>query len=91
MPDRSTQFILWFDEIGIEDVGLVGGKNASLGEMYRLLTSKGVRIPNGFAITAAAYRYILQHAGIEDEIKRALKGLDTHDVEDLARRGHRVW
>ncbi len=90
MPDRSTQFILWFDEIGIEDVGLVGGKNASLGEMYRLLTSKGVRIPNGFAITAAAYRYILQHAGIEDEIKRALKGLDTHDVEDLARRGHRV-
>jgi len=90
VSDKSSQFVLWFDEIGIEDVGLVGGKNASLGEMYRLLAPKGVRIPNGFAITAYAYRYLIERAGIQEELKRALKGLDTMDVEDLARRGHRI-
>ena len=64
------KFILWFNEIGIEDVPLVGGKNASLGEMYQKLHENGIRIPNGFAITAYAYRYFLKYAGIEDEIKK---------------------
>ena len=50
-----SQYIKWFNELGIEDVDLVGGKNASLGEMYNQLTSKGVRIPNGFATTSAAF------------------------------------
>ena len=49
---HATEYILWFDDISIDDVPLVGGKNASLGEMYRHLTSKGVNIPHGFAITA---------------------------------------
>ncbi|HDH16152.1 MAG TPA: hypothetical protein ENG90_06705, partial [Gammaproteobacteria bacterium] len=48
-------YIRWFEKLGIEDIPLVGGKNASLGEMYRELTPQGVKIPNGFAITADAY------------------------------------
>ncbi len=53
--------IKWFNEIGIEDVAEVGGKNASLGEMYRNLTEEGVRVPNGFAVTAGAYKYVLDY------------------------------
>lgn len=87
---EEKKFILWFREIGMEDVPLVGGKNASLGEMYQKLESKGIKVPNGFAITAYAYRYFLKYAGIEDEIKKILKGLDTHNLEDLMRRGREV-
>src|SRR3989339_1908963 len=72
----KNKFIRWFDEIGIKDVPLVGGKNASLGEMYRNLTRKGVRIPNGFAVTAYAYNYVLQKAGIKNELKKILSNLD---------------
>ena len=54
-----SQYIKWFKELGMKDVELVGGKNASLGEMYQNLTHEGIRIPNGFAITAEAYKYIL--------------------------------
>ena len=68
MPDRSKNFVLWFNEIGIDDVPMVGGKCASLGEMYGKLHDKGINIPNGFAITAYAYRYFLKYAGIEDEV-----------------------
>ena len=57
-----AKYIKWFADIAIEDIPLVGGKNASLGEMYRQLTAKGVRVPNGFAITAEAYRYVLDRA-----------------------------
>ncbi|MBU0472347.1 MAG: phosphoenolpyruvate synthase [Nanoarchaeota archaeon] len=88
--DKANQFILWFDQLGIEDVPIVGGKNASLGEMYRNLVPKGVKIPNGFAITAYAYRYLLEKAGVEDHIKQALEGLNTHDMHNLAERGHKV-
>ncbi len=88
--DSEKKFILWFSEIGIADVPLVGGKNASLGEMYRKLKSKGIRVPNGFAITAYAYRYLLKYAGIEEEIKKILKGLDTHDLNNLMIRGREV-
>ena len=87
---RSKKFILWFSELGIVDVPIVGGKNASLGEMYRKLGKKGVRVPNGFAITAHAYFYFIKKAKIDDDIRRILKGLNTHDVEDLARRGQKV-
>jgi pyruvate,water dikinase len=90
MTTRDEQLILWFDELGISDIPLVGGKNASLGEMYRLLTKKGVRIPNGFAITATAYRFFLEGAGIMDQMREALKGLDTSNMRQLAERGHRV-
>ncbi|NOY16647.1 MAG: phosphoenolpyruvate synthase [Gammaproteobacteria bacterium] len=80
-------YIRWFEKLGIEDIPLVGGKNASLGEMYRELTPQGVKIPNGFAITADAYRYMLDKAGAWDALHKALDGLDASDVNDLARRG----
>ena len=88
--NREDKLILWFDEITIPDVPLVGGKNASLGEMYQNLTKKGVTIPGGFAITATAYRYLIAEAGIEQAIRDALKGLDTHDMGNLQKRGEAV-
>jgi pyruvate,water dikinase len=87
---RDKKLILWFNEISIGDVPLVGGKNASLGEMYQRLTSKGVNIPGGFAITAYAYRYLIKEAHIEEAIKDALAGLNTHDMENLQKRGEKV-
>ena len=88
--NNHKKFILWFNEIGIGDVPLVGGKNASLGEMYQKLHEKGIKIPNGFAITAYAYRYFLKYAGIEDEIKKVLKDLDTSNLENLMRKGRQA-
>ena len=85
-----SKFIKFFDELGIKDVPQVGGKNASLGEMYRKLTSKGVRVPNGFATTAFAYDYFMKEAGLKDKIREILKGLDTHNVRDLMVRGEKV-
>jgi len=84
---RETAEILWFEEIGIEDVPLVGGKNASLGEMYRELTPAGVRVPNGFAITAAAYHDFVENSGVATRLQDILTGLDTSDIADLQRRG----
>jgi len=86
----EAPLILWFDEIGIKDVPLVGGKNASLGEMYRHLTPKGVKVPGGFAVTAEAYRYFLRENHLDEKIRKALEGLDTHDVKDLQERGRKV-
>ncbi len=84
------KFVKWFDEIGAKDVALVGGKNASLGEMIRNLGRKGVNIPPGFAITAEAYKYLVKRAGIKQKIKGILADLDTHDMEDLADRGEKL-
>ncbi len=67
--EKSKTSILWWREISMTDLALVGGKNASLGEMYSQLTAKGVRIPNGFAITAAAYREFIQGSGLQKIIK----------------------
>ena len=83
-------YIRWFDELTIDDVPLVGGKNASLGEMYRQLTSRGVKIPNGFAVTAEAYRQLVKAAGILPEMEQLLAGMDRNDLTDFARRGERL-
>ncbi len=88
--ERSKKFILWFNEISIEDIPLVGGKNASLGEMYRNLTKRGVKVPNGFAVTAEAYRYFLEQSGVLSDLKKALKGLNVRDVNALARAGQKA-
>jgi pyruvate,water dikinase len=80
----------FFDELGVGDVALVGGKNASLGEMYRELAPRGVRVPNGFAITADAYRRMLDEASAWGPLHDALDGLQPDDVEDLARRAARA-
>jgi len=85
-----SKFIKFFNQLSIKNVPLVGGKNASLGEMYRRLSRKGVRVPNGFATTAQAYNYFLKQANLGKEIKKILKGLNTHNVIDLARRGAKV-
>jgi len=75
------------DSVGIEDVSLVGGKNASLGEMLKHLSPKGVRVPSGFIVTAEAYRLFLREAGLVAFIKTTLKRLDTKNLSDLARAG----
>jgi pyruvate,water dikinase len=86
----ASRWIRWFRELSLSDVGLVGGKNASLGELYRELTPLGVRVPNGFAVTAEAYRYFLRVHQLEEVIRRELAGLDTHRLEELAERGRRI-
>ena len=87
---RSKKLILWFNKLRIKDVPIVGGKNASLGEMYQKLTSKGVNVPNGFAITAHSYAYLIKENNLQKEIKATLKGLDTSNVQDLAEKGKAV-
>ncbi len=88
MPTK--RLIRSFSEIGIDDLPLVGGKNASLGEMYRNLSSQGVKVPNGFAITADAYRYVLEKANAWGPLHEALDGLKPDDMDDLIRRGRRA-
>ncbi|MGN6546533.1 MAG: phosphoenolpyruvate synthase [Aureliella sp.] len=83
-------YIKWFSEITIDDVPLVGGKNASLGEMVRELTGRGVKVPDGFAITAEAYRYFIRQAGLDNYIHATLADLDTSDMANLSQRGHAV-
>jgi len=83
-------YILHFAELGMRDVPLVGGKNASLGEMYRALAAQQVKVPNGFATTAAAYRYYLHHNKLDQRIGEALAALDTRDVRALAVTGAKI-
>jgi pyruvate, water dikinase len=83
----TSRYVRFFEEFGIDDVPLVGGKNASLGEMLRNLSSQGVRVPHGFAITAEAYRYMLNEAGAWDRLHAELDELDPADVAALARKG----
>jgi len=85
-----SKYIKFFNELRIKDVPQVGGKNASLGEMYQMLEKKGVRVPNGFATTSDAYNYFLDATGTKKEIKKILKGLNTSDVVDLTKRGKAV-
>jgi len=85
-----NEFVKWFEELRIEDVPSVGGKNASLGEMIRNLGEKGVSVPGGFAITAYAYKYTIEKAGIDKQIKEILSDLNTHDVNNLAERGEKI-
>ncbi len=89
-PMNTQRYIRWFHELTIADVPLVGGKNASLGEMYRELTSKGILIPNGFAVTAAAYRDWIKAGGLQEKISAILHGLNTHHLSDLANRGQQI-
>ena len=86
----TSRYIRWFRDLAISDIGLVGGKNASLGEMYRELTLKGIRIPNGFAVTAEAYREFLNVHSLRERLRTALLGLDTRNLPDLAERGRRL-
>lgn len=84
------KYLKFFEELTINDIPQVGGKNASLGEMYHHLGPQGVNLPNGVATTADAYRHFLQEAGLNDSITQALEGLDVNDVHELAARGSHI-
>ncbi|BBA88911.1 phosphoenolpyruvate synthase [Mycobacterium pseudoshottsii JCM 15466] len=86
----SFSYVRFFEEFGIEDVPLVGGKNASLGEMFQKLSQQGVRVPHGFATTADAYKHMLDRAGAWDALHAELDDLDADDVTALARKGKRA-
>ncbi|PQO25632.1 phosphoenolpyruvate synthase [Blastopirellula marina] len=86
----TTEFTLWFNEIGIDDIPIVGGKNASLGEMFGELQAEGIAVPNGFAITADAYRLFLHASRLDRRIEQILSDLDTSDIENLRDRGSQI-
>lgn len=81
------KYIRFFETLGIEDVPLVGGKNASLGEMIQALVPQGVPVPNGFAITAEAYHYLLDSNELEPKMHAVLDALNPQDSTDLQARG----
>ncbi|MEA3331394.1 MAG: PEP/pyruvate-binding domain-containing protein, partial [Campylobacterota bacterium] len=83
-------YISFFNELTIKDIPRVGGKNASLGEMYKNLSSKGINVPNGFAITSDAYWLLLEENSIKEAIKRILKGLDISNTDMLQKKGKEV-
>ncbi len=85
-----TDYVRWLQDLGMEDVPVVGGKNASLGEMIRNLDSVGVRVPGGFATTADAYREFLAQGGLDERIQAVLDELDVEDVAALTEAGPRI-
>jgi pyruvate,water dikinase len=87
---EAEALILWFEEIGIADIPLVGGKNASLGELIRQLQPKGVNVPTGFAITAYAYRYFIEKAGLETKLRKLFADLNVDDVSNLQQHGKKA-
>lgn len=84
------RYIRFFDELTINDIAIVGGKNASLGEMYKNLSTKGITVPNGFATTSDAYWLLLEQNGIKDKIASILNDLDTNDTSNLQERGVKI-
>jgi pyruvate,water dikinase len=87
---KEKKHIYWFSELGIGDVPIVGGKNASLGEMFSKLTSKGVRIPDGYAVSAHAYDHYVNSSGVRSEIEALLRGVKATDITLLAERGEKI-
>jgi len=87
---QHYQYIRWFNQLGINDIPLVGGKNASLGEMYRQLADQDVKVPNGFAITAEAYRYLLNQAQAWPKLHQLLDNVDADNVTDLANKAQQA-
>lgn len=87
---KEGQFILWFDQISVDDVDLVGGKNASLGEMYSQLTQKGISVPNGFAITSKGYWDFINSNRLAQQIDQLVNSIDLDNLNDLAEKGHKI-
>ena len=84
--ETARHFVRWFKDIGIGDVASVGGKNASLGELYAVLSAEGIKVPNGFALTAEAYRDALTQSGAWEKLHRLLDGLDKRKIKLLGQR-----
>lgn len=87
---REQALILWFEEVDSQDVGLVGGKNSSLGEMIQQLTPKGINVPTGFATTAHAFRHFIESAGLDKKLRELFRDLDVNDVKNLQERGKKA-
>ena len=83
----KKEYILWFKDLTSKNVPEVGGKNASLGEMYSKLSKKGVNVPNGFALTSQAYWYFIKENNLEEKLKALLQGLNTKDIKKLQKVG----
>ena len=90
MNNNETAFVLPFSQVGIKDVPSVGGKNASLGEMYSSLRKRGILVPNGFAITAYAYKFYLEKTRLKKKIKKILKTLNVQNTKNLSAHGKKV-
>lgn len=90
MQNNVQDYVLWYDQLGMNDVGRVGGKNASLGEMISHLAGAGVDVPNGFATTAEAFNEFLEQSGVNERIHEILDDLDTDDVKALAEAGKKI-
>ena len=89
MKSKSGKFILWFKEISKEDVPLVGGKNASLGEMFTKLTKKGINIPDGFALTTNFYWKFLKANGLEKTLKGFFKDFNQKSIKSIQETGRK--
>ena len=87
---HGRRWVVPFREVTLESLAQVGGKNASLGEMIGALVPRGIRVPDGFAVTAEAFRAHLRDGGIEKQVYAELDGLDPEDVGALAAAGHRI-
>ena len=81
--EKKQDLVKWYSEVSIADVPSVGGKNAALGEMYSNLIPLGVNIPDGFALTAVAYRYFLKESGLDKKIREIFSNLNTRDIRNL--------
>jgi len=86
----TDKLVMWLNEVGMEDIELVGGKNASLGEMIKGLSSQGIKVPMGFVVTSESYYYFIRHNNFEEKIREILSGLDPNNIEDLSKRGLQV-
>jgi len=87
---KAQALVLWLEQVHLEDVPLVGGKNASLGEMIQQLSSQGINVPDGFAVTAFAYRDFLQSADLEAKLRQVFAGLDVDNLKNLQQRGKQI-
>jgi pyruvate, water dikinase len=87
---REQALILWFEEVGTQDVGLVGGKNSSLGEMIQQLTPQGINVPTGFATTAYAFRHFIESAGLDKKLRELFRDLDVNNVQNLQEKGKKA-
>ncbi|MEM1370463.1 MAG: PEP/pyruvate-binding domain-containing protein, partial [Cyanobacteria bacterium P01_H01_bin.15] len=90
LSTRQTALVLWFEAVGLSDVALVGGKNASLGEMIQQLSPKGVQVPSGFATTAYAYRYFLEQDDLKRKLQALFADLDADNLQNLRSRGKKA-
>ena len=88
--EKKQDFVKWYSEVGIADVPSVGGKNAALGEMYSNLVPLGVNIPDGFALTAEAYRYFFKESGLDKKIREIFSNLNTRDIRNLQTHAKKV-